>query len=123
MQDRCGKVGGRLLQQGSGRGRIGGLLGRVLRVPAGPIGEERRGGVPDRQLCSGPGKLCQALAITRDEDGKAMRESAVRVLADGSGELPVVVTPRIGITKAADWPLRFVIGGSPWASRPAARPS
>jgi 3-methyladenine DNA glycosylase Mpg len=31
----------------------------------------------------------------------------------------VVASARIGITKAADWPLRFVIGGSPWASRPA----
>ena len=37
---------------------------------------ERRGGVADRQLCSGPGKLCQALAITRDLDGQPMRTSA-----------------------------------------------
>jgi DNA-3-methyladenine glycosylase len=80
--------------------------------------------VPDRQLCSGPGKLCQALAITRDEDGTAMRRSAVRVHADEIGGLPAaVVTPRIGITKAADWPLRFVVDGSPWVSRPLGRPA
>ena len=108
----------------SPKGRAGAVLLRAVEPIEGlAVMRERRGGVPDRQLCSGPGKLCQALAISRDEDGKAMRESAVRVLADGSGELPVVVTPRIGITKAADWPLRFVVGGSPWASRPAARPS
>src|SRR5512138_280335 len=77
----------------------------------------RRGGVPDRQLCSGPGKLCQALAMTRDLDGLAMRRSGVVVRSAG-GSLEVVATPRIGITKAADWPLRFTIAGSPWTSRP-----
>ena len=76
----------------------------------------RRGVQADRQLCSGPGKLCQALGITRDQDGLLMRRSGARVVS--AGERPaVVVTPRIGITKAADWPLRFVVDGSPWASR------
>jgi DNA-3-methyladenine glycosylase len=77
----------------------------------------RRGGVADRQLCSGPGRLCQALAVTRDVDGAPMRRSGVVVLApDGLAE--IVATPRVGITKAADWPLRFAIAGSPWSSRP-----
>ncbi len=77
---------------------------------------ERRGVQADRQLCSGPGKLCQALGITRDQDGLLMRRSGARVVS--AGERPaVVVTPRIGITKAADWPLRFVVDGSPWVSR------
>jgi DNA-3-methyladenine glycosylase len=77
----------------------------------------RRGGVPDRQLCSGPGRLCQALGITRTLDGAPMRRSSVMVQA---ADVPpaVVASARIGITKAADWPLRFVIQGSPWASRP-----
>ena len=78
----------------------------------------RRGGVADRQLCSGPGKLCQALGITRDQDGSAMRRSGVLVRSRGGGSATAILaTPRIGITKAVDWPLRFVIAGSPWVSR------
>jgi DNA-3-methyladenine glycosylase len=83
------------------------------------IMRERRGGVADRQLCSGPGKLCQALGITRDVDGTPMRRSAI-VVARGAGPPGVVATPRIGITKAADWPLRFLEDGSPWVSRTVA---
>ena len=77
----------------------------------------RRGRVDDRDLCSGPGKLCQALGITRDLDGKMMPDSEVLVLAP-TVQLPVevAVTPRIGITKAADWPLRFLVAGNPHVS-------
>lgn len=79
---------------------------------------ERRSGVADRQLCSGPGKLCQALAITRDQDGAPMRRSGVIVRShDGPDPPAALATARIGITKAADWPLRFVEAGSPWTSR------
>jgi DNA-3-methyladenine glycosylase len=82
----------------------------------------RRGGVIDRELCSGPGKLCQALAITRDLDGSAMPRSTVTVRTKQPDWTPsVLVTPRIGITKAADWPLRFLVEGSPWTSRKADR--
>jgi len=77
----------------------------------------RRGAVPDRQLCSGPGRLCQALGITRTLDGTAMRRSSVTV-QPAEAAPAVVASARIGITKAADWPLRFVIAGSPWISRP-----
>lgn len=79
---------------------------------------KRRGGVADRLLASGPGKLCQALGITRTLDGSLMPGSAVSVLGGGlrSDEL-VQVTPRIGITKAAEWPLRFSVAGSPWVSK------
>lgn len=74
---------------------------------------ERRGRVDDRQLCSGPGKLCQALGITRDLDGRMMPDAEV-VVRPSRVALPfeVVTTPRIGITKAADWPLRFVVEGN-----------
>jgi DNA-3-methyladenine glycosylase len=77
----------------------------------------RRGRVDDRELCSGPGKLCQALGITRDLDGKLMTGSEVLVLAP-TVALPVevAVTPRIGITKAAAWPLRFLVAGNPHVS-------
>jgi DNA-3-methyladenine glycosylase len=78
----------------------------------------RRGGVLDRDLCSGPGKLCQALGMTRELDGARMARSPVVVRpAEGWEKAAVAVTPRIGITKAADWPLRFHLTGSPWLSR------
>jgi DNA-3-methyladenine glycosylase len=82
------------------------------------IMRRRRGAVPDRELCSGPGKLCQALGISRELDGGKMSLSMVVVRPpDRSEERHVVKTPRIGITKAADWPLRFHMAGSPWVSR------
>ena len=82
-----------------------------------PIMRRRRGRVDDRELCSGPGKLCQALGITRDLDGRMMTGSDVTVHSP-TVRLPVevAVTPRIGITKAADWPLRFLVAGNPHVS-------
>jgi DNA-3-methyladenine glycosylase len=79
---------------------------------------QRRGELPDKQLCSGPGRLCQALGINRDLDGSAMAEGPVMVLrGDRVTAGAISATPRIGITKAADWPLRFHLAGSPWTSR------
>ena len=78
----------------------------------------RRGAVPDWELCSGPGKLCQALGISRELDGKRVGRSLVVVRRPTvSEEARIAVSPRIGITKAADWPLRFHLVGSPWTSR------
>jgi DNA-3-methyladenine glycosylase len=85
----------------------------------------RRGGVDERELCSGPGKLCRALGITRELDGIMMPDAGVVVLPPPVSPLfEVVTTPRIGITKAADWPLRFLVEGNPHVSgrRPRARP-
>ena len=84
---------------------------------------ERRGRVDDRDLCSGPGKLCQALGITRELDGRMMPGSEVLVLAPAVAlPVEVAVTPRIGITKAADWPLRFLVAGNPHVSGRSGRP-
>ena len=87
----------------------------------------RRGGVSDTRLCSGPGKLCQALGITRNLDGTMMPGADVVVKWGEGLKKParVAATVRIGITRAADWPLRFVESGSPWLSRrwPAATSS
>jgi DNA-3-methyladenine glycosylase len=78
----------------------------------------RRGRTIDRQLCSGPGKLCQALGISKQVDGVPMGGSGLTVVEEKSAApTAVAVTPRIGITQAADWPLRFVVAGSPWISR------
>jgi DNA-3-methyladenine glycosylase len=80
----------------------------------------RRGGAGDRDLSNGPGKLCQALSISDALDGTPMRGSAVVVAGAGPETLSVLVTPRIGITKAVEWPLRFLIepaGTAPAGSR------
>lgn len=81
----------------------------------------RRGAVSDRQLCSGPGKLCRALGISRDLDGTMMQGSDVLVLR-GPRPARVAATRRIGITRAEEWPLRFVEAGSRWLSRPWREP-
>jgi DNA-3-methyladenine glycosylase len=73
-----------------------------------------------RKLTSGPGRLCEALGITRPRDnGKDMvsRRSDLRVMDDGFKVGEVGVTPRIGITKSAELPLRYVIAGNAFVSR------
>jgi DNA-3-methyladenine glycosylase len=94
------------------------LLRAVEPLSGFDIMRQRRGGIEDRYLCAGPGRLCQALGITRAGlDGRLMAQSPVTVLRPGGWDGAVDVTPRIGITKATDWPLRFAAAGSPWVSR------
>ncbi len=72
-----------------------------------------------RKLTSGPARLCEALEITRPRDnGKDMLSlrSDLQVRNDGYRFEKVSVTSRIGITKAADMPLRYLIAGSPFVS-------
>jgi DNA-3-methyladenine glycosylase len=76
----------------------------------------RRGLTDPRALCSGPGKLCQALGITRALDGASLLQAPFE-LRPGRAR-GVVVGPRIGITKAADVPWRFGEAGSKFVSRP-----
>ncbi len=79
----------------------------------------RRGVDRDRHLCAGPGRLCEALGITRSLDGLAMRAAPVQVLAGDPAEASLIArTPRIGISRARDWPLRFLVRASPWVSGP-----
>lgn len=92
------------------------LLRAVEPVEGIPAMRRRRGGVVDRLLAAGPGRLTQALGIARSLDQRPMRGAVVEVLR-GDALAPVVATPRIGITRAVDWPLRFVEGGTRWASR------
>jgi DNA-3-methyladenine glycosylase len=81
----------------------------------------RRRGAADRALCAGPGRLSQALGIDRTLDGTPMRGSKVEV---HSAPAPVEMRagPRVGITKATDWPLRFWIADTRWVSRGPVRP-
>jgi DNA-3-methyladenine glycosylase len=81
---------------------------------------ERRGLDHPRLLAAGPGRLCQALGVTRDHDGLALDEPPFELLARET-EPDIVQAPRIGITKAAERPWRYLLAGSPYDSRPAPR--
>jgi DNA-3-methyladenine glycosylase len=73
---------------------------------------------PSSGLANGPGKLTQALAITRDLYGVRLDRGALRIRR--WRELPrfeIGVTPRIGVSKCSDWPLRFVWANHPCVSR------
>jgi DNA-3-methyladenine glycosylase len=98
------------------------VLVRALEPVSGLAAMRRRRRTDDdRLLCSGPGRLCQALGITGAMDGLPL--DGPRLCLRPPFRVPgrPVVTPRIGITRAADWPLRFAEAGSPWTSRPEPR--
>jgi DNA-3-methyladenine glycosylase len=78
---------------------------------------ERRGLHEPRLLCSGPGRVGQALAIAHDMNGHRLDRKPFEVRA-AAGLHEVSVGPRVGITKAADVPWRFGLAGSPFLSRP-----
>jgi len=83
----------------------------------------RRGLADERLLCAGPGRLCQALGVTRAHDGLALDEPPFEVRPPDA-PLDVAVAMRIGITRAAELPWRYVARGSRFLSRglPRARP-
>ncbi len=73
-------------------------------------------------LCSGPGKLTQALGITRKLNGSSLVKGPLTVRAMREQEpFDIGVSTRVGITKSADWPLRFYVEGNPFVSRQATR--
>jgi DNA-3-methyladenine glycosylase len=74
----------------------------------------RRRGRPDRELTNGPGKLCEAFGITGPKyNGVSLVTSPLKVReGEPVPESDVVVTPRIGIAKAAELPLRWIVGSS-----------
>jgi DNA-3-methyladenine glycosylase len=86
--------------------------------PAHGLDEMRaRRGVDDpRLLCSGPGRLCQALGVTRRHDGLALDEPPFELHAR-AGEPELVRDRRVGITRAADRPWRYLLAGSRYVSR------
>jgi DNA-3-methyladenine glycosylase len=69
-----------------------------------------------RLLCAGPGRLCQALAVTGEHDGRPLNRPPFELRAR-KGEPEVVTGPRVGITQAADLPWRYGLAGSPYLSR------
>ena len=72
----------------------------------------------DRDLTNGPGKLCAALGIDRRMNALPLQKYPVVIRAgDAVPDRDVVITPRIGITQAADWPLRYFVRGNSYVSR------
>lgn len=88
--------------------------------------KERRGeGIVGTSLTNGPGKLCEALGITGALNRLPLQRQPL-VIREGLqvAASDIETTPRIGITRAADWPLRYIIRGNPYVSRfPRARKS
>jgi DNA-3-methyladenine glycosylase len=77
----------------------------------------RRGGVPDALLCSGPGRLAQALGIGPDLDGEPVGGPRIE-LVPSLEAVEVVTAPRVGISRATEQPWRYLTAGSPFASSP-----
>lgn len=77
----------------------------------------RRGMEDVKLLCSGPGRLAQAMGVTRELNAMPLGAAPFELLPR-KGRVQVVVGPRIGISKAVDVPWRFGLAGSPFVSRP-----
>jgi DNA-3-methyladenine glycosylase len=90
---------------------------RALAPTAGIDRQRRRRGTDAlRALCSGPGKLCQALAITGEHDGLPLDRQPFRL--EPRTDVPEIVTaPRIGITRATELSWRYLDAGSRYVSR------
>jgi len=95
------------------------VLVRALEPAAGiEAMRARRSGADPRLLCSGPGRLCQALGITGGHDGLPLDNDPFALLARETTPA-IAATQRIGITRAAELPWRYVVAGSRFLSRPA----
>ena len=97
------------------------VLVRALQPTAGlDTMMERRGTTDPLALASGPGKLTQALALSREHD--CLPLDGALVLAPAGKRYEIAIGPRIGITKAMERPWRFGVSGSPYLSKPFPRP-
>jgi DNA-3-methyladenine glycosylase len=98
-------------------GHGAGVLIRAIEPTHGIDLMRARRGLDDvRLLCSGPGRVGQALGITREHNGCRLDQKPFKVLT-AAEPAPVVTGPRIGITKAMDMPWRFGLANSPFVSR------
>jgi DNA-3-methyladenine glycosylase len=94
------------------------VLIRALAPTLGLAAMRRRRGVTDeRLLCSGPGRLCQALGITDAHNGLALDKPPFEIFARRE-DVEIAVGARIGITKAVDRPWRYGLEGSRFLSKP-----
>jgi DNA-3-methyladenine glycosylase len=104
--------------------RSGLILIRALEPRRGlSLMRARRGVEELRRLCSGPGKLAQALDITkRHHELSICSDSRRCLLPRGEAEIRVVTDPRIGINRSKEFPWRFTLAGSPFVSVPVRPP-
>jgi DNA-3-methyladenine glycosylase len=94
------------------------VLIRALEPLTGLDAMRARRDIRDRDLARGPGRLAQALAITGSLDGHPLHMPPLSIHdANPVPPADIVAGPRIGITRATDWPLRFTLRGSRWLSR------
>jgi DNA-3-methyladenine glycosylase len=101
-----------------GEGVASAVLIRALEPKTGlDVMRRRRGIDSEKLLCSGPGRLCQALAITRAHDGRALDAPPFELQARAM-KPKIAIGRRIGITKAAEKPWRYGLLGSRFLSRP-----
>ncbi len=99
-------------------GVAGAVLIRALKPTRGVHEMRERRGLRDvRLLCAGPGRLCQALGVTRAHDGLRLDEPPFD-LRPRAGDVEIVTGPRIGISKAIELPWRYGFAGSRYVSRP-----
>jgi DNA-3-methyladenine glycosylase len=99
-------------------GSASAVLIRAIEPTEGLAAMRRRRGMKDeRMLCSGPGKLCQALGITNAHNGLAL-DRAPFELRERSETPAIAAGPRIGISKAIDEPWRYGLAGSRFLSKP-----
>ena len=99
-------------------GSASAVLIRALEPTHGiPLMRRRRGVDDERSLCSGPGKLTEALGITRVHNGLALDEPPIALYAR-TAKPDVVAGVRIGITKAVELPWRYGLRGSKFLSKP-----
>ena len=104
-------------------GHGAGVLIRAIEPLAGLDRMRERRGVGElRRLCSGPGKVCQALGITQRHNRLALDAPPFTLLAREEA-FAVQAGPRIGISRAMDTPWRFVLAGSPYLSKPMRAPA
>jgi len=100
------------------KGSASAVLIRAIEPTTGlPTMRRRRDMTDARLLCSGPGRLCEALAVTEAHYGLALDEPPFELFAR-QGEVDVIAGPRIGITKAVDKPWRYGLKGSRFLSKP-----
>lgn len=102
-------------------GAAGAVLIRAIEPTAGLAAMRRRRGLSDeRLLCSGPGRLCEALGISGRHNGLSLTSPPFEIFAGDGRVTEVVAGPRIGITKAVDLPWRYGEKGSRFLSKPFA---
>ncbi len=102
------------------RGLPSAVLIRAVSPVTGSALMQARRGYPRRDvdLTNGPAKLCEALGIDGQHNGLWLQRPPLVIRAgEPVADRDVVVTPRIGIRRAADWPLRFAVAGDPFVSR------